>query len=111
MATSFATRHCINRAKLIKRATPAETRFLRYLESLGLSYRFQQGFFTPYYRIADFYLPELNLIVEIDGPYHDAEEDRRKDELFTRARGIRVVRFTNEEVLSGDIERVRLFVR
>jgi len=103
MATSFATRHCINRAKPVKRATAAETQFLRYLESLGLSYRFQQGFFSPFYHIADFYLPALNLVVEIDGPYHDPEEDSRKDEWFTRVRGIRVLRFTNKQVMSGDL--------
>lgn len=102
--TSFATRHCINRAKLTKRATPAENVFLHYLESLGLSYRFQQGFYTPYYRIVDFYLPDHNLIIEVDGPCHNPEKDCRRDEWFTRVRGIPILRLTNEQVMSGDFE-------
>ena len=50
------------------------------------------------YRIADFYLPAQHLIVEIDGPYHErlAAQDRLKDELFLRERGIRMLRLTNE---------------
>jgi very-short-patch-repair endonuclease len=58
----------INRAKLIRRARAADTRFLHDLESLDLSRRFQRGFFTPFYSIADFCLPDYNLVVEIDGP-------------------------------------------
>ena len=102
---SRAKRHAIYIARLKRQATPAEYRFCCHLETLGLGYRFQQRFFSPFHRIADFYLPELNLVIEIDGPYHEAEEDRRKDDWFTRARGIRVMRFTNEDVLSGEVQR------
>lgn len=42
-----------------------------------------------------------NLIIEIDGPCHDPQKDRRRDEWFTRVRGIPVLRLTNEEVLAG----------
>jgi very-short-patch-repair endonuclease len=101
---TFAARHCRNRAKLVKRATPAENVFLHYVATLGLSYRFQQGFYSPYYRIVDFYLPDHNLIIEIDGPCHDPERERRRDEWFTRVRGIPILRLTNEQVLSGDFE-------
>ena len=101
--TTFATRHCKNRATLLKKATPAERAFCCYLASLGCAYRQQQGFYTPFYRIADFYLPDQNLIIEIDGSYHDAEADRIKDARFLEARGIRTLRLTNEQVLSGQI--------
>lgn len=105
---SFATRHAIHKAQLKKQATPAERRFCCYLAERGLTYRFQQGFFTPYYRIADFYLPDENLIVEIDGAYHNAERDRQRDDWFTRERGINVLRLTNEQVMSGDFDLVGL---
>jgi very-short-patch-repair endonuclease len=64
-------RHSINVARLRKSATPAELAFKTFLASLGAPYRFQVGFYQPYYRIVDFYLPDQNLIIEIDGPCHD----------------------------------------
>ena len=64
--TSFATWHRQNREKLLARTT-TERAFPRYLAALGLRFREQQGFYTPFYRIADFYLPEQNLIIEING--------------------------------------------
>jgi very-short-patch-repair endonuclease len=76
----------------------------------GVPYRFQQGFYTPYHRIVDFYLPEQNLVIEIDGPCHDPEKDRRRDEWFTRERGIKIIRISNEEAMSGKFT-VRDFVR
>jgi very-short-patch-repair endonuclease len=94
-----------------QRATPAENLFCSYLASLGLSYRFQQGFYTPFYRIADFYLPTLNIIIEIDGPCHDSENDRRRDEWFERARGIRTLRLTNEQVHRGEFAVIDHFIR
>jgi very-short-patch-repair endonuclease len=99
-----AKRHAIYVAQRKKRMTPAEDCFCRYLASRGLSYRFQQGFYSPYYRIVDFYLPGHNLIVEIDGACHDPEKDKRRDEWFTRERRIDIIRLTNEEVLSGDFK-------
>jgi len=58
--------------------------FLAQLAKLGLPYRFQQVFSQPYYRIVHSYLPDLNLIIEIDGVYHDAERDRRRDATMSR---------------------------
>ena len=107
----FAARHAIHKAQLKKQATPAEHCFLRHLATLGLTYRFQQGFYTPYYRIADFYLPEYKLIIEIDGHYHDSAKDRRRDERFWQARGIRTLRLTNEQVLNGEFLTINDFIR
>jgi very-short-patch-repair endonuclease len=61
------SRHCRNRAVLLKQATRAEHAFCYYHSSRGIRFRQQQGFYVPFYRIADFYLPDHNLIVEIDG--------------------------------------------
>ena len=108
---SRAKRHAIFVAQLKKQATPAENVFCRYLATLGLPYRYQQGFYTPYYRIADFYLPTLNLIIEIDGPCHDSEEDRRRDAWFEKARAIRTLRLTNDQVHRGEFEAIQDLIR
>ena len=101
-----AKQHAIFVAQRRQRATPAENLFCSYLASLGLSYRFQQGFYTPCYRIADFYLPSLNIIIEIDGPCHDPEKDKCRDALFEQARGIKTLRLTNEQVLNREFEAI-----
>ena len=68
-----------------------------------LAYRQQQGFYKALYRTARFYLPEHNLIIEIDGDYHDPVKDRDKDRRFLEERGIRTLRLTNAQVLSRNI--------
>jgi len=65
---------------------------------LGVNFRRQQiidGF------IADFYCHSAALVVEADGPIHDPEYDAERDRVFG-ARSIRVLRFTNQDI----IERV-----
>jgi very-short-patch-repair endonuclease len=105
-------RHAINVARLRKAATEAELRFQDFLASLGAPYRFQQGFYTPHYRIVDFYLPDHRLAIEIDGPSHqDPAHDRRMDAWFERVRGITILRLTNEQVLRGDFETINDFIR
>jgi very-short-patch-repair endonuclease len=107
-----AKQHAIFVAQRKQRATPAENLFCSYLASLGLSYRFQQGFYTPYYRIVDFYLPEYRLAIEIDGESHtDPDHDRRMDEWFERARGVKILRLTNDQVYGGDFGPVHDFVQ
>jgi len=106
-----AKQHAIFVAQRKQRATPEENLFCSYLASLGLSYRFQQGFYTPFYRIADFYLPTLDIIIEIDGPCHDPEKDRCRDEWFEHVRGIRTFRLTNEQVHRGEFATVTDFIR
>lgn len=52
--------------------------------------------------IADFYIPKKKLVIEVDGEYHfyngqkDAKRTRRLAKL-----GLRVIRFTNNEVLTS----------
>jgi very-short-patch-repair endonuclease len=64
----------------------------------GLHFRRQQvidGF------VADFYCHAINLVVEVDGEIHDTqiEEDHHREHTFG-LRGLRVVRFTNNQVLN-----------
>ena len=75
----------------------------------GLKFRRQQpihGF------IADFYCPERNLVVEIDGTSHDGNDKNAYDVERTQileGHRIRVIRLKNEEVLvnlQGVIKRL-----
>ena len=54
--------------------------------------------------IADFYCAKAKLVIEVDGGYHNEQEQQELDELRTEAineYGINVIRFTNEEVLES----------
>jgi very-short-patch-repair endonuclease len=52
--------------------------------------------------IADFFCAEHRLVIEVDGGYHlyQKKQDIAKEEAL-RAMGIRVIRFTNEQVESN----------
>ncbi len=64
-------------------------------------YRFVRQYSIGRY-IADFYCSKAMLAVEVDGKVHDSEErkgyDKIRDEVI-RMYGIRVIRFTNDEIL------------
>jgi very-short-patch-repair endonuclease len=52
--------------------------------------------------IADFYCAERQLVIELDGDSHFSDEGERYDAVRTselRSRGLRVLRFTNAEVM------------
>jgi len=54
--------------------------------------------------IADFYCHEKKLIVEVDGGYHNEAEQKEYDAARTQAINefsVRVIRFTNEEILNS----------
>jgi very-short-patch-repair endonuclease len=74
--------------------------FLRNRQFLGLKFR-RQHQFRDY--IADFYCREANLVIECDGSFHDSNErwhhDQNRD-AYPVAQGLRVLRFTNEQVLN-----------
>lgn len=58
--------------------------------------------------ILDFYCHKAKLAIELDGPYHENEEQKQYDELRTKALNdieIKELRFKNEEVFNN-IERV-----
>ena len=49
----------------------------------------------------DFYIPHARLAVEIDGPSHDGRESYDAQRTFElRLRGVRVIRFSNDEVVA-----------
>jgi len=54
--------------------------------------------------IADFFCLECNLVVEVDGDYHNEPEQRQYDERRTfelNELNIKVIRFTNQEVVEN----------
>jgi very-short-patch-repair endonuclease len=50
--------------------------------------------------IADFLCPQKALIVEVDGDTHDEAKDRVRDDILAK-RGFRVLRVTNDDVMSN----------
>ena len=88
-------------AKEMRRAPSATERLLwkilRDRRLGGLKFRRQ----VPIGRyVADFMCLRHRLIVEADGPLHDAEKDERRD-AWLRGQGFRVLRFTNEQIEKG----------
>ena len=84
-----------------QRHTGAETllwKNLRNRKLEGFKFRRQH----PIARfIADFYCHQCNLVIEVDGEYHDDAEQKRYDEGRTQELsklGVKVLRFSNYEV-------------
>lgn len=90
-----------------KRPTEAETVMWQLLRQNGAGAHFRrQHIIGPY--IADFCCLSANLIVELDGGYHQLPDQQVKDEdrtAWLNQQGYRILRFTNDEVLF-DTDRV-----
>jgi very-short-patch-repair endonuclease len=74
-------------------------------ELLGHKFR-RQHQFGKY--VADFYCHEAGLVIECDGKVHQANDQRHHDQnrdAFMIAEGLRVPRFTNDQILN-DLESV-----
>lgn len=49
--------------------------------------------------IADFYVASAQLVIEVDGEYHQAAIDERRDAILA-SKGLRTIRFTNDVVMA-----------
>lgn len=68
------------RENLIKKQTKAEVITKAVLKSLDIKYDFQKIFYNlDTFYIADFYIPYYNIVIELDGEYHEDEIQRSKD--------------------------------
>lgn len=88
-------------AKLYSNPTPAESAIEPAIAALGIPYRFQHPFFG-HHIIADFILPTIKVILEVDDPSHNTTKKRKADAEKTAklaARGWTTVRCTNEEAM------------
>ena len=78
---------------------------LRNRRLAGMKFRRQQTI-GPF--IVDFYCADMKLVIEVDGESHSGRlgEDQKRQSFLER-NGLRVIRFTNEDVL-GNLEGVGL---
>lgn len=92
---------------LRRKATKEEIIVGKWLLEQNIYFIFQKGFFKPFHRIVDFYLPRRG-ILEIDGGYHNniKEKDDRKDYLWNKNRYLQTIRITNEQVLDGSYKEI-----
>ena len=66
------------------------------------------------YYIVDFFCAKLMLAIELDGSVHDSEEAQRRDAIRQQEledKGIRFLRFRNEEVLKNMKETLTVIER
>lgn len=96
----------IRLSKELRRGMTREERFLwnhlRGKRLDGIHFRRQQivsGF------VVDFYCHSAGLVVELDGPVHEKqkEHDRNRDRILM-AKGLRILRFTNDELGRNPLE-------
>ena len=84
-------------------ATYAE-RLLKTFLTGKIDFEFQKIIYTDnkkHFFIADFYIPSKNLIVELDGEYHDNIKQQDKDIWRTqilKSLGYEVIRFKNKQI-------------
>ena len=83
-------------------ATYAE-RLLKTFLTGKIDFEFQKIIYTDnkHFFIADFYIPSKNLIIELDGEYHNDVKQQDKDIWRTKllnSLGYRVIRFKNKQI-------------
>lgn len=91
-----------------EKPTDAETAFWQIAKGSGLGEKCRRQYVIGDY-IVDFFFRNSMLIVEIDGGYHNAEEQQQKDDIrqdWLEQNGYNVLRFTNDQVLNN-IESVK----
>lgn len=105
-----------NAKKLRENPTEAEGKlWLAVRENQIEGFKFRRQHPLSSY-IADFYCHALKLVIEIDGDYHLSEEQQFLDKKRTsdiEFQGLKVIRFTNEEVLlklPEVIDRIKEFI-
>ena len=87
--------------------TLAEQMLWEYLRAGQIGFRVLRQHIVGDY-IVDFLLPDINLVIEIDGAYHAERQQEEYDELREQDLNnlnYNVIRFSNEEVLH-DIDNV-----
>ena len=102
MTGQFRKRNTERSRQLRREASPAERLLWTYLNAGKIDgHRFTKQFeIGPYY--ADLTCRSQKLVVEIDGWSHDVRQshDKHRDE-YMRAVGYRILRFSNEAVMSN----------
>ncbi len=101
----------IYRARLIKHATKAETRFRQILRQLKVQHVFQKEWLEgDAFYISDFFFEKAKLTIELDGPYHLEKEQKKKDtikSLWLAEQGIRTIRIKNEKAAWMSLKQIK----
>ena len=98
-----------NARQMRKEPTEAEDAFWELVSAKGLDVKFRRQHVIGNF-IVDFVCLEKNLIVEIDGGYHDDVEQQIEDNLRTKELkdyGFTILRLQNEEVIGNPQEVIR----
>ncbi len=72
------------RGELRKKDTHQELMVLDWVRDTGIGANSQEDF-PPY--VVDVYIPDLDLAIEIDGPFHLSKRDKKRDNILL-AQGI-----------------------
>lgn len=85
-------------------ATPAAKHFKKLLTLSGFRFKSEKIVYKEVsFYIVDFYIPDRNLCIELDGGYHNTPEQKAKDverDRFMESKGYHNWRMTNEEALA-----------
>lgn len=96
-AESFA------KAKLLREnMTPAEKVLWEKLKDGQMQFKFRRQHPIHIF-IVDFYCHKLKLVIEVDGDYHQTDEQKVRDSersVTLEFQGLEVLRFTNDQVLN-----------
>jgi len=95
--------------------TESETILWNVLRKLNCGYHFRRQHPIGDY-IADFICIKKNLVIEVDGEYHETPEQQQEDLIRTESinnRGYSVIRFSNNDIqtnLSEVIETIKKYL-
>jgi len=101
-----------NAATNRKNMTPAEMALWQQIRGKQLGVKFLRQYIIVDY-IVDFFCPSKQLVIEVDGKYHYAEDNKEFDNIrdnYLTQQGYKVLRFVNEQVLC-DTERTIEIIR
>ncbi|MEO9892562.1 DUF559 domain-containing protein [Aurantibacter sp.] len=94
-----------------KHSTEAESILWECIRNKKLDSKFRRQHIIDEF-IVDFIYLEKNLIIEIDGGYHNTAEQKKADSLriqILNEAGFKVIRYTNKQII-GDIDNVLLSI-
>jgi ATP-dependent DNA helicase RecG len=89
--------------------TQAENILWEFLRNKNLNYKFRRQHIIDMF-IVDFVCIEKKLVIEVDGGYHNTNEQKEADEMRTQILneiGFKVIRFSNEEVIGNSDDTIK----
>jgi len=101
--------------KLRENMTQAELVLWEYLRQHPFGFKFRRQHPLGIY-VVDFYCHKLKLVIEVDGSVHSLKEIKEADlerQRLLEMEGLKVIRFTNEEILKTKevvVEKIKLLI-